>query len=194
MSGPIYTRRGDTGQTSIVGGARVPKDSARVEAYGSVDEANSAVGHARASLAHGTDDAADLDAMLRFVQHRLFDCASTLAAPAGLRGRLASGTSVAADDVALLESWIDRLMASTGTIDQFVLPAGCEAACRLHVARTVVRRAERRISELAAETPNDIDPHVQAFVNRLSDLLFAMARYVNRMCGADDEYWQPREP
>ena len=193
MSGPIYTRRGDAGQTSIVGGARVPKNNTRVEACGSVDEANSAVGHARVSAAEIAGGTTDLDAMLCFVQHRLFDCASLLSTPADVRARLAAGPSITSDDVVRLESWIDDLTESAGELSRFVLPSGCEAACRLHVARTVVRRAERRIHDLTQEAPNDIDADVRAFVNRLSDLLFAMARYANHVSSAGDVCWQPSE-
>lgn len=187
MTGPIYTRRGDSGETSLVGGARVPKNSERVEAYGTVDEANSAVGLARAAIttdAFGASpDDIDLDGILGFVQHRLFNCSSRLATPPGAESERTP--AVTPDDVTRLEAAIDALTAATGELDHFVLPGGCEAAARLHVARTVVRRAERRILDLDAHEP--VDDHVLAFVNRLSDLLFAAARYENRACG--DVVW-----
>lgn len=188
----IYTRTGDTGETSLVGGSRIPKNSARVEAYGTVDEANSCVGHARAALEVAAAQDLALDAMLDFVQHRLFDCSSLLATPAEVRAGRAGGPAIRADDITRLESWIDELTAAAGEIDHFVLPAGCEEACRLHIARTVVRRAERRIIDLASEAPDEVDPAVRKFINRLSDLLFTMARYANHTYGAGDVFWDPR--
>jgi cob(I)alamin adenosyltransferase len=187
----IYTRTGDTGETSLVGGSRVAKNSSRVEAYGTVDEANSCVGHARAVLEMGPDDLR-LDAMLDFVQHRLFDCSSLLATPADVRVARTGGPAIRAEDISQLESWIDELTSAAGEIDHFVLPAGCEEACRLHVARTVVRRAERRVIDLASESPAEVDPAVRTFINRLSDLLFTMARYANHVYGAGDVFWDTR--
>jgi cob(I)alamin adenosyltransferase len=188
----IYTRAGDRGETSIVGGTRVPKNSARVEAYGTVDEANSCVGLARAALEVAAPDDLRLDVMLDFVQHRLFDCSSLLATPAELRASRTGLPSIGAGDITRLETWIDDLTEAIGEIDHFVLPGGCEEACRLHVARTVVRRAERRIHDLVSEAPDEVDPQVLAFVNRLSDLLFTMARYANRVYGAGDVFWDSR--
>ncbi len=191
MSGPIYTRRGDAGETSLADGSRVHKNSARVEAYGTVDEANSAIGLARAALSHAVavhPVLAELDWTLTFVQNRLFDCASNLATPADAASDRTP--RVTADDTAALERVIDEMTAAMGEIDHFVLPAGCEPAARLHVARTVIRRAERRILDLADAEPVDSD--VLAFVNRLSDLLFTAARYVNHTCGAGDVFWEPR--
>jgi cob(I)alamin adenosyltransferase len=187
----IYTRTGDKGETSLVGGSRVAKNSSRVEAYGTVDEANSCVGHARAILEAAPDDLR-LDAMLDFVQHRLFDCSSLLATPADVRAARTGGPAIQAEDIGQLESWIDELTSAAGEIDHFVLPAGCEEACRLHIARTVVRRAERRVIDLASEAPDEVDPAVRKFINRLSDLLFTMARYANHAYGAGDVFWDPR--
>jgi len=188
----IYTRAGDTGETSLVGGARVAKNSTRVEAYGSIDEANCCVGHARAALEVAAEDDLRLDVMLDFVQHRLFDCSSLLATPASVRAQREGGPAIVPGDVERLEGWIDELTVAIGEIDHFVLPGGCEEACRLHVARTVVRRAERRIHDLVAEQPDEVDRQVLAFVNRLSDLLFTMARYANHVYGAGDVFWDPR--
>ncbi len=193
MSGPIYTRRGDSGETSLASGVRVPKNSVRVEAYGTVDEANSAIGLARTALAEAAAPhpaLAALDGTLAFVQNRLFDCASNLATPA----EAASDRTprVTPGDTTELERAIDEMTAEIGEIDHFVLPAGCEAAVRLHVARAVIRRAERRVLDLVAADPVDSD--VLAFVNRLSDLLFTAARYVDHTCGAGDVFWEPREP
>lgn len=186
MTGPIYTRRGDRGETSLADGARVPKNSARVEAYGTVDEANSSIGHARAAMG-GFGALTGLDETLAFVQNRLFDCSSNLATPADSAGD--STPRVTADDTSRLERAIDEMTATMGEIEHFVLPAGCEPATRLHVARTVTRRAERRMLDLSAA--ERIDTDVLAFVNRLSDLLFTAARYVNHTCGAGDVFWDP---
>ncbi|MBW6469174.1 MAG: cob(I)yrinic acid a,c-diamide adenosyltransferase [Coriobacteriia bacterium] len=190
----IYTRTGDAGETSLVGGSRVAKNSSRVEAYGTVDEANSCVGHARAALGTAAGDDVRLESILDFVQHRLFDCSSLLATPAEVRAARTAGPSIRAEDITRLESWIDELTAAAGEVDHFILPAGCEVACRLHIARTVVRRAERRVIDLASEAPGEVDPAVRKFVNRLSDLLFTMARYANHAYGAGDVFWDPRTP
>ena len=188
----IYTRTGDTGETSLVGGLRVAKNSSRVEAYGTVDEANSCVGHARAALEVAAPDELRLDAMLDFVQHRLSDCSSLLATPADVRAARTGGPAIQAEDISQLESWIDELTSAAGEIDHFILPAGCEEACRLHIARAVVRRAERRVADLASEAPGEVDPAVLTFINRLSDLLFTMARYANHLYGAGDVFWDTR--
>jgi len=182
---PIYTRRGDHGVTSLTDGARVSKTSTRVEAYGTVDEANSAVGFARAAV---TDR--ELDDVLHFVQQRLFNCSSSLATPA--ESRTDTTPLIEAADVAFLESAIDRFMERSGPLTHFVIEGGCEPACRLHVARAITRRAERRLVALAAET--DIDEQVEAFVNRLSDVLFASARYANHLAGITEEIWDPHAP
>jgi len=182
---PIYTRRGDHGDTSLVDGTRVSKTSARVEAYGTVDEANSAVGFARSAV---TDPF--LDSVLHFIQQRLFNCSSSLATPA--ESRTVGTPFVEAADVAFLESAIDRFMESSGPLSHFVIEGGCESACRLHVARAITRRAERRLVALAAEA--EVDEQVEAFVNRLSDTLFASARYANHLAGVTDEVWDPSAP
>ncbi|MHB9003138.1 MAG: cob(I)yrinic acid a,c-diamide adenosyltransferase [Coriobacteriia bacterium] len=195
MSRSIYTRRGDSGETSLAGGTRVSKTSARIEAIGTLDEANCAIGYARTALAGlaASETGADVDGMLGFVQHRLFNAAGLLATPPAAvdeaRSASHASTTVTADDVSRLESWIDGLSAATGELANFVLPSGCESAARLHVARTVVRRAERRVLELHANEP--VDETVLAFINRLSDLLFAAARYANRDCG--DIVWDPEK-
>jgi len=182
---PIYTRRGDHGDTSLADSSRVSKTSARVEAYGTIDEANSAVGFARAAV---TD--AELDEVLHFIQQRLFNCSSSLATPA--ESRTPATPVIAAADIEFLESAIDRFMERSGPLTHFVIEGGCEPACRLHLARAITRRAERRIVTLAAET--SVDEQVEAFVNRLSDTLFASARYANHLAGITDELWNPNAP
>ncbi len=184
MGSRLYTRGGDRGTTSLLDGSRVPKDAARLEAYGTLDEACSLVGAARA---HVHDDL--LDGLLAFFQHRLYNCSSCLAAPPGTPARV---RPPAPADVALLEEAIDRFERSTGGLDAFVLPGGSVAAGLLHVARTVCRRAERRLVSLHAAEP--VDPDLAAFVNRGSDFLFAAARYAVHLAGAGDVHWDEHLP
>jgi cob(I)alamin adenosyltransferase len=181
----IYTRLGDAGETSLADGTRVSKTSRRVEAYGTVDETNSAVGLARAVVSDAT-----LDSVLHFVQQRLFNCSSSIATPDEHRGP--DTPVVTADDVAFLERSIDGFEARTGALDHFVIEGGSESAARLQVARAVSRRAERRVVALAEE--DAVDEQVLAFVNRLSDVLFAAARYANAIDGVAEEAWDPHAP
>ena len=185
MTSRIYTRSGDQGETSLANGARVSKDSARVEAYGAVDEAVAWVGLARTRL----EGEPLLDPMLAFLQHRLMNAASNLALPPG--GKTAPPT-VTEDDVTFLERAIDRLEAATGKLTVFVLPGGSPVAGLLHVARTVCRRAERRIVTLRMSEP--VDPASGKFVNRASDFLFAAARYANHQAGTGDVVWDKDFP
>lgn len=184
MASNIYTRTGDKGTTGLVDGSRVPKDAARVEAYGAVDEANSWVGLA----ASRCDDPA-LGEILTFLQHRLYNCSSNLATPPGSPY---PRPTVAAEDIAALEAAIDRFEARTGAIRSFVLPGGTGTSATLHVARTVVRRAERRMVALSRHEA--IDPLVLKLVNRASDLLFAAARYANAVAGQPDLAWDKDRP
>jgi cob(I)alamin adenosyltransferase len=187
VSGKIYTRGGDSGETSLANGDRIAKNSVRVTAYGNVDEANSQIGMVRATLEVAAAEEAELDRMLDFVQHRLFNCSSRLATPVGSETEHTPHVSDA--DVERLEGYIDSLTERTSELEHFVLPGGCELSARMHVARTVVRRAERAILDLTDR--ETIDPSVLAFINRLSDLLFAMARFANRMYQGGDVYWKP---
>ena len=181
MSSRIYTRAGDEGGTSLFDGTRVPKHAPRVEAYGAIDEANSWVG-----LALSFSEDALLERVLEFFSHRLYNCSSNTATPSG-SGEKSVGVSE--EDVAALERAIDRFDERAGEIGGFVLPGGCRAAAVLHVARTVCRRAERRLCELA-ETEK-VDPIVLKLLNRGSDLLFAAARYANALDGKGDLGWNP---
>ncbi|MBN2497575.1 MAG: cob(I)yrinic acid a,c-diamide adenosyltransferase [Deltaproteobacteria bacterium] len=174
----IYTRSGDQGMTSLLDGTRVPKCSGRVDAYGELDEVCSWIGAARACT---TDTL--LGPALGFVQHRFYNCASNLSAPPG--GMDLCG--VRQDDVLWLERAIDRFEQTSGPLDHFVLPGGSQEAAWLHVARTVCRRAERRILELAAREP--VDETLRRFVNRASDFLFAAARYANAVSCQGDLIW-----
>ena len=175
----IYTRGGDKGETSLGGGRRVPKHDPRVAAYGTVDEANAAVGCARL---HTTGEA---DAMLERIQNDLFDLGADLATPEdGRRGSLRINEA----QVERLEEEIDALNEDLKPLDSFVLPGGSAAAAYLHLARTVTRRAERLITLLAESQA--VNPLAIRYVNRLSDHLFVLARHLNDG-GADDVLWKP---
>ena len=176
----IYTRRGDTGQTSLADGERVSKADPRVEAYGTVDEANCAVGLAR--VQSGDEF---LSNVLDFAQQRLFNCSSHLATPPD--ARTGTTTDVDAEDLAVLERSIDRFEERTGPLDHFVVPGGSELEARLQFARTVVRRAERRV--VALDPSHDGDQRVARFLNRLSDVLFAAARYALAVEDRPEHSW-----
>lgn len=177
----IYTRGGDKGQTSLGDGARVPKHDPRVAAYGTVDEANATIGLARLH----TEGA--LDAMLGRVQNDLFDLGADLCRP-GNGDPARSALRVNEAQVARLEAEIDEINAALAPLDSFLLPGGTAAAAALHLARTVSRRAEREITALAeAEAVN---PQAVRYINRLSDLLFVLARHANGD-GAQDVLWEP---
>jgi len=182
----VYTRRGDAGDTDLFGGPRVGKEDARVEAYGAVDEANAAVGAAAALSAHE-----DVRAICRDVQERLFDLGGTLATPDAERRRKSSVPALDAADVAALERHIDALEGELEPLSRFVLPGGSPAAAAFHLARTVCRRAERRCVALHRREP--IDAASLGWLNRLSDLLFVMARVENRRAGVGDVPWRGRQ-
>ena len=177
----IYTRGGDKGQTSLGDGARVAKHDPRVAAYGTVDEANAAVGLAR------THTDGELDAILGRVQNDLFDLGADLCRPEG-QDADRPPLRITAGQVERLEAEIDQINAGLAELTSFVLPAGTPAAAALHLARTIARRAEREITALAeAET---INPEAVRYINRLSDLLFVLARQANGG-GAQDVLWEP---
>ena len=176
----IYTRTGDFGETSLVGGARVRKDDPLVDAYGEIDELNAWLGFARAS---GLD--ADLDADIVQLQRDLFALGAQLADPSERLGAKVVKAVVGDGDVARLEEMIDRLEASLPLLRHFILAGGSRSGAALHVARTVCRRAERRM--VALQPP--VDPVLLRYVNRLSDLLFVLARVVNQRAGASETEW-----
>ena len=179
----IYTKTGDEGMTGLGGGRRVSKDSARVRAYGTVDELSSTIGVA---LALGlTERLAD---ELRGIQNELFDLGSDLCWPDDDERRGAIPT-VQPHHVENLERLIDEFNAVVGPLTNFVLPGGSAGAAQLQVARTVCRRAERETITLARDEP--IGEHVLPYLNRLSDALFVMARYENHQRGVDEPLWQP---
>src|SRR5580704_9961877 len=177
----IYTRGGDKGKTSLGDGARVTKQSLRVEAYGTVDEANAAVGLARLHVD------GDSDAMLARIQNDLFDLGADLCTPEG-GSRGAGALRIVAAQVKRLETEIDAMNAALRPLDSFILPGGTPAAAYLHLARTVTRRAERLVCALAAAEP--VSPEAVKYLNRLSDHLFVLGRRVNDG-GARDVLWRP---
>lgn len=180
----IYTKTGDDGQTGLFGGERVLKSDARVDAYGNVDEANACLGVARA-----TGLSPVLDGMLERIQSQLFVLGAELATPAGHRDRLGLPLLGGAE-VAELERDIDRLEADLPALSTFVLPAGSAGASALHLARTVCRRAERGV--VAIHEVAQLRPEVVVYLNRLSDLLFVMARHANQAAKLPDVAWAPR--
>ncbi len=177
----IYTRGGDKGKTSLGGGKRVPKHDPRVAAYGTVDEANAVIGLARLCCE------GELDAMLGRIQNDLFDLGADLCTPQAPEPKH-EPLRVSAEQVARLEAEIDQINADLAPLTSFVLPGGSPAAAHLHMARTIARRAEREITALAAR--EDLNPEAVRYVNRLSDLLFVLARHVNDG-GARDVLWKP---
>jgi cob(I)alamin adenosyltransferase len=185
----IYTRTGDRGDTGLFGGGRVRKDHERVRAYGTVDEANSAIGMAAAA----PDLPRDLHGPLLEIMSDLFDVGAELATPhdasAALSARLV--TRVDASRVTELEHAIDAVDAEVVPLAAFVLPTGSDAAARLHMARTAVRRAEREVVTLLVDEP--VRAEVLTYLNRLSDLLFAWSRLANARAGVGDVPWRPRK-
>jgi len=177
----IYTRGGDSGETSLGSGERVPKHSLRVAAYGTSDEANSVIGLARLHTE------GDVDAMLGRIQNDLFDLGADLCTPEG-KERRHGALRVGDKQVERLEAEIDKMNAGLEPLNSFVLPGGSPAAANLHLARCVVRRAERLMTELA-ET-EDVTPSAIRYMNRLSDHLFVLARVCNDQ-GNTDVLWQP---
>jgi cob(I)alamin adenosyltransferase len=179
----IYTKTGDAGLTGLGGGQRVPKDSRRVETYGTVDELNSQIGVA---LSVGLCER--LATELPRIQNELFDLGSDLATPASSQARHPVPT-VEARHIERLEALIDELNDVVGPLANFLLPGGSLGAAQLHVARTVCRRAERQATALARDEP--IGPLVLPYLNRLSDALFVMARYENHERGMAEPLWRP---
>ena len=175
----IYTRTGDTGETGLLGGARVRKDVPRIEAYGTVDELNAVLGVARAEGV-----SRDVDAILATLQHQLFVVGAELAAPTSRSGPAAP---IDARHISDLEATIDRLEEGLPQLKQFILPGGSRAAAQLHLARCVCRRAERRTVGLA---PNEkVSPDIIRYLNRVGDLLFVLARWANHQANIPDTAW-----
>ncbi|MDX3927646.1 MAG: cob(I)yrinic acid a,c-diamide adenosyltransferase [Shinella sp.] len=182
----IYTRTGDDGTTGLVSGPRRKKHDPRVEAYGDVDETNSLIGVVRQHLA----GFAELDAMLLRIQNDLFDLGADLATPDTGETPAYEPLRIVEAQVERLETEIDHLNADLQPLRSFVLPGGNAAAASLHVARTVARRAERRMVELQALEGETVSREAIAYINRLSDFLFVVARWVNDK-GRSDILWIP---
>jgi len=181
----IYTRTGDDGTTGLFGNRRVAKDDLRVEVYGTFDEANTLLG---AALAAGAP--AELGAVLVDLQARLFDLGADLATPRGERPDPTYLTRIGESHVEALERLIDRFEADLSPLTNFILPGGTMTAAHLHHARAVVRRAERSLVALSRK--EDVGPAAVRYANRLSDLLFVLARWANHAAGVPDVPWRPR--
>jgi cob(I)alamin adenosyltransferase len=185
----VYTRTGDKGFTKLVGGKKVAKDAARIEAYGTIDELNSALGLARVF----NDDLKDrlpasqrLDSILRRLQNELFDLGSELATPADFSYE--GMFQVGEEEVKALEKLIDELQKDLTPLNSFILPGGGKVGGFLHLARTVCRRAEREILRLARE--EELSPWPLKYVNRLSDLLFVLSRWVSKSLAEPEYLWE----
>lgn len=177
----IYTKTGDTGETSLFDKTRVSKADPRVEAYGEVDELNACLGAARAARLD-----ADLTAVLEQIQSELFAVGARLADPSSRIAARVEKVTVSNAEVEQLEAMIDRLDAQLPPLRRFILPGGSTAGALLHLARTVCRRAERRVVGLGAGA---VDPVIVTYLNRLSDLLFVMARVANHRAGTTEVEW-----
>lgn len=201
----IYTRTGDSGTTGLFGGPRVAKDDSRIEAYGTVDELNATLGRVRSSL-HvarqtwtGSKDAsaqtaadeklASLDEHVVQIQHELFSIGAELASPHPDEFDL---RVIGSDHIGRIEKWIDEAEQSLPPLKQFILPGGSDAAACLHFSRAVCRRAERRVISLAdsVESETPISDNVIIYLNRLSDWLFVVSRWVNQVLDVPDQVWE----
>ncbi len=178
----IYTKTGDKGDTSLFGGQRVPKDALRIEAYGTVDELNSVLGIVRSDNKEN-----EIDSIIDRIQNDLFVLGADLATPRSQSGK--SIKRIDAKDSRHLERTIDQLEVHLKSLKTFILPGGSTVAARLHFARTVCRRAERSVVRLSRN--EDIGEGITIYLNRLSDLLFVLARYANHTAGVSETKWKP---
>ncbi len=186
----IYTKTGDKGQTSLYGGTRVSKSSLRVESYGNIDELNSFIGVAKSQIENQ-----NVNDQLRTIQFDLFTLGSESATPAD-KLMLANGQPrlpllISETEIEELEQWMDQMEETLEPLQYFILPGGGNAATALHVARTVCRRAERGLILLQEE--EEVRPEMIKYLNRLSDYLFVLARYVSKLQNEPEEYWNPRD-
>lgn len=180
----IYTKTGDDGTTGLFGGQRVPKDSLRVETYGTLDELNSHLGLAIVACKH-----TELSRQLTVLQSRIFDAGADMATPRDCKKSNANVTRIGPAHIAEAEQFIDAAWEKCAPMKTFILPGGSELSARLHVARTVSRRAERLAVALARS--EDIGQDLVIYLNRMSDLLFALARWANVLEGVQDVPWIP---
>ncbi|MBI1901945.1 MAG: cob(I)yrinic acid a,c-diamide adenosyltransferase [Planctomycetia bacterium] len=178
----IYTKTGDAGETGLFGGPRVAKDHVRIEAYGTVDELNAVIGWARTAPLP-----ADVDALLARVQNELFEVGAELATPDATEKKTAT---IGERHIAVLEQSIDKMEETLAPLKQFILPGGSNAAARLHLARTVCRRAERRVVTLMQTPGESVSQSIVIYLNRLSDLLFVAARFTNAAARVPDTLWE----
>lgn len=186
----IYTKTGDAGQTGLFAGPRVPKDHARIEAYGIVDELNAFLGVVRTECGEDIGLQANLPSLaplLATLQNELFDLGAELATPNPAETRV---PRVGDAQITALEQAIDHFEALLPPLKTFILPGGTRTAAALHVARTVCRRAERAVVHLANQPEEHVSPNVIVYLNRLSDLLFVLARAANPAAGRADILWQ----
>ncbi len=179
----IYTRTGDAGDTGLLGGGRVPKDHTRVQAYGDIDELNSFVGYLRAAI-HDPE----IDSVLEAIQNTLLEAGTEAATPPGSAYHPAG---VIETDVTGVENSIDRIDSALPPLTSFILPGGSEAACRAHLARCACRRAERSIVRMLRAEPGET--LILKYLNRVSDLLFVLARWANHQAGVPDRIWHSRK-
>ncbi len=186
----LYTKTGDKGQTALYGGTRVSKASARVDSYGTIDELNAFIGVAKSHIEN--QEALD---QLKKIQFDLFTVGSESATPAD-KLFLANGKSrlplvISETEITELENWIDIMDAQVEPLQYFILPGGGKAATALHVARTVCRRAERSLVFL--NEAEEVRPELIKYLNRLSDYLFVLARYISKLQGETEEFWNPNQ-
>lgn len=180
----IYTKKGDKGATSLFGGEQVAKSSARIEAYGTVDELNSIIGLV---LSYSISDF--ISELLRDIQEQLFILGADLATPLSSKARI---DRIGEKETLFLEKQIDRMDEELPELKNFILPGGSRAGATLHVARTVCRRAERAVVRCSDTEP--IPEETIRYLNRLSDFLFVAARYENRQTGSREDVWKPQKP
>lgn len=186
MKSGLYTRSGDTGMTSLVGGDRVKKNSVRLEAYGTIDELSSALG----MVASDTNTPQDLREDLHRIQNELFNIGCYLATDVKAGEESQCRSLADGMEIEQMEKWIDILDAATPKINKFVLPGGCERSAKSHMARVICRRAERRVLDLAEESY--VDPMILSYLNRMSDYLFILARNFNQDAGMPEITWIPK--
>jgi cob(I)alamin adenosyltransferase len=180
----IYTKGGDNGETGLFGGERVPKDSIRIEAYGTVDELNSFIG-----LTLNEIKDSEVKKLLSRIQNSLFTLGSDLAAPANEKDKKYNIPRIKKSHYEEIEKEIDKFDSQLEELRNFILPGGCKSSALLHICRTICRRTERRIVTL--QNGVELSPDIIIFLNRLSDLFFVLARYENKISGIEDIKWQP---